>query len=137
MPFRRASQLVTLSETRDANEPEHTDTLPDSPTIADTAYLDRFWATLFANTDKGKTDEPWIVTVSLDMSKWFISRLVEDPMYERVRPNPDGILKFVTAWLHWPPALQLYSSVQRAELRATRRMASPVHHRSENRPKKI
>jgi hypothetical protein len=137
MPFRCASQFVTQSQTGEADEPEPIDASPDTSKVADTAYLDRFWATLFANTDKGKTEEPWIVAVSLDMSKWFISRLVEDPMYERVRPNPDGILKFVTAWLHWPPALQLYSSVQRAELRATRRMASPAHHRSENCPKKI
>jgi hypothetical protein len=77
MPFRRASQLITQSETGDADEPEHTDTLPDAPTVADIAYLDRFWATLSANADKGKTDEPWIVTVSLDMSKWFISGLVK------------------------------------------------------------
>ena len=77
MPFRRASQLVTQSETGDADEPEHTDTSSDVLTVADTAYLDRFWATIFANTDKPKTDEPWIVTVSLDMSKWFISGLVK------------------------------------------------------------
>jgi hypothetical protein len=137
MPFRCASQLVTQSETEEADEPEPIDASPDTSKVADTAYLDRFWSTLFANTDKGKTDESWIVTVSLDMSKWFISRLAKDLMFKHVRPNPDGILKFVTAWLRWPPALQLYSSAQQAELRATRRMASPVHHRSENRPKKI
>lgn len=97
MPFRRASQLVTQSDTRDANEPEHTDTLPDAPTVADIAYLDRFWATIFANTDKDKADEPWIITVSLDMSKWFISGLVKTPVYERVRLDPDGSIDTATA----------------------------------------
>jgi hypothetical protein len=77
MPFRCASQLVTQSETGEADEPEPIDASPDVSMVADTAYLDRFWATIFANTDKNKTDEPWIVAVSLDMSKWFISGLVK------------------------------------------------------------
>jgi hypothetical protein len=61
-------QVITQSDH------EVNDTSPEA--APDTAYLDRFWANLFATTERAKTDGPWIVTVSVDMSKWFLSRSV-------------------------------------------------------------